>query len=92
MVLELSEAQLAFKRSIEEFAQQVVAPRAAAIDESGEFPSDVMRAAAGRGLLGMTIPRGWGGGGLDYVSYALAIEAIAKASKARIVQNCGKTW
>jgi butyryl-CoA dehydrogenase len=80
MVLEPTPEQVAFKQSIEEFAQEVVAPRAAAIDESGEFPSDVMRAAAGRGLLGMTIPRGWGGGGLDYVSYALAIEAIAKAS------------
>ena len=80
MVLELSEEQLAFKQSIEEFAQRIVAPRAAAIDESGEFPLDVMRAAAGRGLLGMTIPRAWGGAGLDYVSYALAIEAIARAS------------
>ena len=59
--LELTAEQLAFKQSVEEFAQQVVAPRAAAIDESGEFPLDVMRAAAGRGLLGMTIPRGWGG-------------------------------
>ena len=80
MVLELSQAQLAFKQSIEAFAEEVVAPRAAAIDESGEFPRDLMRAAAGRGLLGMTVPRGWGGAGLDYVSYALGIEAIAKAS------------
>ena len=80
MVLELSQAQLAFKQSIEAFAEEVVAPRSAAIDESGEFPRDLMRAAAGRGLLGMTVPRGWGGAGLDYVSYALGIEAIAKAS------------
>ena len=39
-----------------------------------------MRAAAGRGLLGATIPQEWGGAGLDYVSYALAIEAVASAS------------
>ena len=37
-------------------------------------------AAAGHGLLGVTIPKTWGGLGLDYVSYALAIEAIARAS------------
>ena len=54
------EEQLAFKQSVEAFAREVVAPRAAAIDESGEFPFDLVRAAAGRGLLGITIPRGWG--------------------------------
>src|SRR5471032_2598994 len=80
MILELTPEQDAFRQSVERFAREVVAPRAAAIDESGEFPSDVMRAAAGRGLLGVTIPTTWGGGGRDYVSYALAIEAIARAS------------
>src|SRR5439155_20962776 len=55
-------------------------PRAAAIDERGEFPADVIRAAAARGLCGVTIPKSWGGLGRDYVSYALAIEAIARAS------------
>ena len=39
-----------------------------------------MRAAAAHGLLGVTIPKAWGGAGRDYVSYALAIEAIARAS------------
>jgi alkylation response protein AidB-like acyl-CoA dehydrogenase len=80
MILELTTEQIAFKRSIEEFAREVVAPRAAAIDETGEFPADVIRAAAGHGLLGVTIPRSWGGLGLDYVSYAVAIEAVARAS------------
>ena len=80
MILELTPEQDAFRQSVEQFAREVVAPRAAAIDESGAFPGDVMRAAAGRGLLGVTIPASWGGGGRDYVSYALAIEAIARAS------------
>src|SRR5438093_10640105 len=39
-----------------------------------------MQAAAGHGFLGMTIPKAWGGAGRDYVSYALAIEAVARAS------------
>ena len=63
MILELTPEQKAFKQSIEQFAREVVAPRAAAIDKSGEFPADVMHAAAGHGLLGVTIPKAWGGAG-----------------------------
>jgi alkylation response protein AidB-like acyl-CoA dehydrogenase len=80
MVLEFTPAQLAFRESADRFARDVVAPRAAEIDQSGEFPSDVVRAAAEAGLCGVTIAKTWGGAGRDYVSYALAIEAIAKAS------------
>jgi butyryl-CoA dehydrogenase len=80
MNFDLTPEQRAFVTSVEEFASNVVAPRAAAVDESGEYPIDVMRAAAARGLLGITVPKAWGGLGLDYVSYAGAIEAIARAS------------
>lgn len=80
MHLELTPEQLAFKASVERFAAETVAPRAASIDESGIFPLDVLRAAADRGLCGVTIPKAWGGAGLDYLSYVLAIEAVARAS------------
>jgi alkylation response protein AidB-like acyl-CoA dehydrogenase len=80
MILELSAAQEAYRQSVEQFARDVVAPRAAAIDETGEYPRDVIRAAAARGLMGVTIPTTWGGAGLDYVSYVLAVEAVARAS------------
>jgi butyryl-CoA dehydrogenase len=80
MVLDLTPAQQSFRSSVEAFARGVVAPRAAAIDESGQFPIDVIRAAAAKGLTGVTIPKPWGGMGLDYVSYALAMEVIAQAS------------
>jgi alkylation response protein AidB-like acyl-CoA dehydrogenase len=80
MNFDLTPEQRAFQETIQQFAREIVAPRAAAIDKSGEFPTDVMHAAAGHGLLGVTIPKAWGGAGRDYVSYALAIEAIAKAS------------
>ena len=80
MILELTAEQTAFQQQIERFAREIVAHRAAGIDKSGEFPTDVMHAAAGQGLLGVTIPKAWGGAGRDYVSYALAIEAVAKAS------------
>jgi butyryl-CoA dehydrogenase len=80
MILELTAEQELFKQQIDQFAREIVVQRAAGIDKSGEFPSDVMHAAAGHGLLGVTIPKAWGGAGRDYVSYALAIESIAKAS------------
>src|SRR5438093_7465821 len=80
MILELTPEQRAFKEQIEKFATEIVAPRAALIDKTGEYPSDVMHAAASHGLLGVTIPKAWGGAGRDYVSYSLAIESIAKAS------------
>ena len=80
MILELTDDQKAFQQQIQQFAREIVAQRAAGIDKSGEFPADVMHAAAGQGLLGVTIPKAWGGLGKDYVSYALAIEAIARAS------------
>ena len=60
MILELTPEQQAFKQSVEAFAREVVAPRAAAIDESGEFPLDVMRAAAGRGPARRDHPEGLG--------------------------------
>src|SRR4051812_11558506 len=80
MMLELTPDQAAFQKDIDSFAREVVALRAAGIDKSGEFPTDVMHAAAQHGLLGVTIPKQWGGAGRDYVSYALAIETIARAS------------
>ncbi|MGC4082330.1 MAG: acyl-CoA dehydrogenase family protein [Vicinamibacterales bacterium] len=80
MILELTDSQKAFLADVGAFAREVVAPRAAAIDESGVFPLDVMQAAASRGLLGITVPKAWGGLGLDYVSYAVAIEALSRAS------------
>ncbi len=72
--------QISFKESIERFALEVIAPRAAAIDESGAFPVDILKAAAGFGLLGVTIPSQRGGAGRDYLSYVLAIEAVARVS------------
>jgi alkylation response protein AidB-like acyl-CoA dehydrogenase len=80
MQFELTREQRAFKEKVERFAADIVAPRAALIDKTGEYPADVMHAAALEGLCGMTVPTAWDGAGRDYVSYALAIEAIAKAS------------
>ncbi len=66
MNLELTKEQQSYREQIERFAREVVAPRAASIDKTGEYPADVMHAASAHGLLGVTIPKAWGGTGLDY--------------------------
>ena len=80
MILELDDRQAAFQQETAAFAAAILAPRAHAIDESNAFPRDLVAAMAERGLLGVTIPKAAGGAGLDYVSYALALEALAHAS------------
>src|SRR5262245_9525707 len=80
MDLELTEPQRAFQQRIVEFARARIAPEAAAIDERGAFPRGFVAEMAALGLLGVTIPTDWAGAGLDYISYALAIEAISSVS------------
>ena len=80
MILELTDGQRAYQERIAQFARDLVMPRAAEIDEQGTFPSEVVAELAGLGLMGVTIPTEWGGAGLDYVSYALALESLAAAS------------
>ena len=77
MRLELTDDQEAFRDTVRRFADQAVRPRAAQIDADDQFPRDLVREAGARGLMGVTIPVD---AGRDYVSYALAIEAIATAS------------
>ena len=80
MDLELTDTQKAWQQKVAEFATERVAPRAAAIDQDDEFPRELIAEAAKFGLLGVTIPEEDGGAGLDYVSYSLAMEALARAS------------
>ena len=80
MNLHPTDRQKAFSDGVAAFAQAEVAPRAASFDESNVFPRDVIAAAARLGLMGVTIAEAHGGAGRDYVSYALAIEALARAS------------
>jgi butyryl-CoA dehydrogenase len=80
MRLELTPEQADVQREAAAFTSDRVAPLAAEIDESGQFPSALIADAAARGYLGLRVPRELGGRALDHVSYALAIEAIARAS------------
>jgi short/branched chain acyl-CoA dehydrogenase len=74
----LDDEYAALRSTVEDFAHQVVAPRAAAIDEAGEFPYDIVAAMAGMGLFGLPFPEEFGGMGGDYFALCLAIEELAR--------------
>jgi alkylation response protein AidB-like acyl-CoA dehydrogenase len=65
--------------AVRELVAEKVAPRAAAIDESGEFPTDIKDLFAQNDLLGIPIPEEYGGLGGTFVTYVKVVEEIAKA-------------
>ncbi|MEP7039537.1 MAG: acyl-CoA dehydrogenase [Acidobacteriota bacterium] len=79
MNLDLTEEQQMVRNSIREFAQNEIAPLAREYDEEEKFPRKQLDGLAQLGILGMIIPEEYGGAGFDSVSYALALEEIAKA-------------
>lgn len=74
--------QLEIRRMVREFAQGVLAPRAAEIDESNEFPMHNVKALAEQDLMGIAYPEELGGGGADAVSEAIAVEEVTAACAA----------
>ena len=62
------------------FVDETVVPRAADIDAADEFPRDLVDQMAELDLLGMPIPEAYGGAGLDYHSYVMALEEISRGS------------
>lgn len=80
MRIEYTPEQAEFQAKIRRFAEDVVAPKAAAIDADDVFPAELVAEAARQGLLGVTLPADLGGAARDTVSYALAIEAVSAAS------------
>ena len=62
------------------FARDRVAPLAAEIDRTATYPRALVTEAAALGLVGVTLPVEWGGAGQNYLTYALAVEAVAAES------------
>ena len=73
----LTEQQEHLRREIREFAAREIAPHVAAWDETSEFPMDVVKKLGAMGLLGVIVPAEYGGAGLGYVDYVLAIEELS---------------
>src|SRR6516225_8202919 len=68
------------RQQVRRFAAEQIAPRAADIDRSNEFPRDLWPALGGQGLLGITVPEHLGGAGLGYLAHVIVMEEISRAS------------
>ena len=66
------------RKSVRDFAENEIKPVARELDEKEEFSYDTMKAMAGLGLFGMFVSEEYGGQGMDYVSYIIATEEIAR--------------
>ena len=74
----LTDEQEALRKTVEHFARTVVAPRAEEMDESAEFPYDIVKAMGEMGLFGLPFPEEYGGMGGDYFALCLALEELAR--------------
>jgi short-chain 2-methylacyl-CoA dehydrogenase len=76
---ELTEEQRAVRDLCREFAQDVVAPAAPALDREHRFPYEIVRQMGELGLFGLPFPEEWGGAGGDFLTYCIAVEEISRA-------------
>lgn len=83
MDFSLSKEQEMIRSMVREFAVNVIAPQAIAIDKEAKFPEDIFKQMGELGLMGIPFPEEYGGAGGDTISYALAAEEIARV--------CGST-
>jgi alkylation response protein AidB-like acyl-CoA dehydrogenase len=96
MNFELSEEQIAVRDAARDFAQNVLKEGVIARDNEQRFPKDEIKQLGELGFLGMMVDPKYGGGGMDTVSYVLAMEEISKvdasASVAMSVNNSLYCW
>jgi len=80
MDFQLTDEHRMVQATVREFATKEILPHAAALDHTPVFPSELIKAAAALGLMGMCVPEVYGGAGMDAVSYVIAQEELARAS------------
>ena len=70
----------ALRDAVRAFAQSEIAPRAADIDKSDQFPMDLWQKMGALGVLGITVSEEYGGAGMGYLAHMIAMEEISRAS------------
>jgi len=79
MDLYLTDDHREFREEIRAFCREKILPVASELDEQSRFPWENVREMAARGWMGIPIPQEYGGMGKDYLSYAVAVQELAKA-------------
>jgi butyryl-CoA dehydrogenase len=79
MNFDLTEEQQLVQQTARDFAKREIEPKAAELDKTARWPTEIVARMAELGFLGMAIPTEYGGAGLDNVSYALVMEEISAA-------------
>ncbi|MGD8421060.1 MAG: isovaleryl-CoA dehydrogenase, partial [Gammaproteobacteria bacterium] len=77
---DLGETADLLRDAVQDFAQAEIAPRAAEIDRSNEFPNELWPKLGDMGLLGITVPETYGGSDMGYLAHIVAMEEISRAS------------
>ena len=95
----LSPQHQEIQRTVRDFAERRIVPVADELERKGEFPHDIIREAAGLGLLGVPYPEEIGGTGLDSLAYAITVEELSRASgsvgiivSAHTSLGCNPVW
>jgi isovaleryl-CoA dehydrogenase len=76
----LGETADMIRDTVRNFSQNKIAPRAAEIDSSNQFPNELWEEFGKLGLLGITVPPEYGGSGMGYIEHIVAMEEISRAS------------
>lgn len=79
MDIKMTPQQEMVRKLVREFTLNEVAPIAAEVDEEERFPRETVEKMAKAGFLGLLFPREYGGGGGDYLSYAIVMEELSRA-------------
>ena len=77
---DLGETADAIRETVQDFSANEIAPRAADIDKSNQFPRDLWPKIGALGLHGITVEEEYGGSGLGYLEHCIAVEEISRAS------------
>jgi len=80
---ELTDQQKMFQKTVHEFTEKEIRPLASKIDKEEYFSWDLIKKMGKMGLMGMTVPKKYGGAGIDRVSYMISLEEISRV--------CGST-
>ncbi|MCI9368064.1 MAG: acyl-CoA dehydrogenase, partial [Oscillospiraceae bacterium] len=78
MDFKLSKEQAMLQKLFQDFAENEVKPIAADVDEEERFPEETVKKMAKLGMMGIYLPKEYGGAGADYLSYVMAVEEMAK--------------